>query len=134
MYNEVVKQSFIKDYMRSRVVMQTTLTGLFNKVERFETEKCKDCCEFNLDEILEMFSRFDARSVNVLENSVTYLRAYGNYMVYHQHTIRTGNMVCRQGYNQRKDIYLPLGQNGKAHGRTYSMQNREPHPFPLDRR
>lgn len=85
MYNEVVKQSFIKDYMRSRVVMQTTLTGLFNKVEKFEIEKGKDCCEFNLDEILEMFSRFDARSVNVLENSVTYLRAYGNYMVYHQH-------------------------------------------------
>ena len=87
MYNEVVKQDFIKDYMRARVVMQTTLTGLFNKVEKFEIEKQKDCCEFNLEEILEMFSRFDARSVNVLENSVTYLRAYGNYMVYNQHTI-----------------------------------------------
>ena len=87
MYNEVVKQDFIKDYMRARVVMQTTLTGLFNKVEKFEIEKQKDCCEFSLNDILEMFSRFDARSVNVLENSVTYLRAYGNYMVYHQHTM-----------------------------------------------
>ena len=86
MYNEVVKQDFIKDYMRSRVVMQTTLTGLFNKVEKFETEKKKDCCEFNLNEILDMLSQFNARSVSVLENSVTYLRAYGNYMVYHQHT------------------------------------------------
>ena len=36
MYQKEQKEKFILDYMRSRVVQKTTLTGLFRKVENYE--------------------------------------------------------------------------------------------------
>ena len=42
MYQSETKESFIKDYMRSRVVAQTSLYSLFRKTEKYEESLGKD--------------------------------------------------------------------------------------------
>ncbi len=76
MYNEEQKENFIKDYMRSRVVAQTSLYSLFRKVEPYEVQCKKDCSEFTKEEVLEMYKEFGARSYNVLLNYNVILKAY----------------------------------------------------------
>ena len=76
MYNENLKEGFIKDYMRSRVVAQTSLYSLFRKVEPYEEELNKDCSEFTEEEILKMYGNFAARSHYVLLNYNVILKAY----------------------------------------------------------
>lgn len=81
-YNEEVKTQFINDYMRSRVVAETSLSGLFNKTAAIEEEKDKDCSEFTQDEILDMYRRFNAKSVHVLENYNVHLKSYVGFCMY----------------------------------------------------
>lgn len=83
-YNEGAKVEFIKDYMRSRVVAATSLSGLFNKTSQFENKLGKDCSQFNAKEILEMYKGFDARSRNTLENYNVYLKHYTAFRLYHK--------------------------------------------------
>ena len=81
-YNEEAKAEFIKDYMRSRIVAATSLSGMFNKTEMFESELDKDCSQFTKDEILNMYKQFSAKSVNVLGNYNVYLKSYTAYRLY----------------------------------------------------
>lgn len=76
MYNENLKEGFIKDYMRSRVVAQTSLYSLFRKVEPFEEKYNRDCSAFTEEEILSMYKEFKARSYHVLLNYNVILKAY----------------------------------------------------------
>lgn len=76
MYNEDLKEGFIKDYMRSRVVAQTSLYSLFRKIEPYEQKLNKDCSEFTEEEILKMYKEFGARSYYVLLNYNVILKAY----------------------------------------------------------
>ena len=48
MYNSEMKEGFIKDYMRSRVVARTSLYSLFRKTEPFEESKNKETKEIIL--------------------------------------------------------------------------------------
>ena len=68
MYQSEMKEGFIKDYLRSRVVARTSLYSLFRKVEPFENEKSRDCSQFNKDEVLSMYTDFKAKSIYVLLN------------------------------------------------------------------
>ena len=74
--NENLKEGFIKDYMRTRVVALTSLYSLFRKVEPYETKLQKDCSEFDEEEILKMYREFQARSYHVLLNYNVILKAY----------------------------------------------------------
>lgn len=76
MYNENMKEGFIKDYMRSRVVAQTSLYSLFRKVEPYEEALNKDCSEFTESEVIQMYKEFCARSYHVLLNYNVILKAY----------------------------------------------------------
>ena len=76
MYQSETKESFIKDYMRSRVVAQTSLYSLFRKTEKYEESLGKDCCQFTEDEIIKMYREFQAKSVYVLLNYNVILKAY----------------------------------------------------------
>ena len=76
MYNSDMKEGFIKDYMRSRVVARTSLYSLFRKTEPFEKNKNKDCSYFDQDEILSMYTDFKAKSIYVLLNYNSILKAY----------------------------------------------------------
>lgn len=81
-YNEEAKAEFIKDYMRSRIVAATSLSGIFNKTEHFENDLGKDCSQFTKNEILNMYKQFGAKSVNVLGNYNVYLKSYTGLMLY----------------------------------------------------
>jgi hypothetical protein len=81
-YNEEAKARFIKDYMRSRVVAATSLSGLFNKTVLFEEKLGKDCSQFTKEEVLDMYKQFGARSLNVLGNYNVYLKSYTGFRLY----------------------------------------------------
>lgn len=76
MYQNEMKEGFIKDYMRSRVVAKTSLYSLFRKVKPYEEKLNKDCSRFAKEEILKMYEEFGAKSVYVLLNYNTILKAY----------------------------------------------------------
>ena len=117
-FNEEVKTEFIKDYMRSRVVAKTTLTGLFNKVSAFENKYHKDCSDFSMAEVLNMYRAFNAKSVNVLLNNNVYLESYTAYRIYykqihHDNTYKFINkemMLCCIDENIRARQFLTREQ------------------------
>lgn len=76
MYQSEMKEGFIRDYLRSRVVARTSLYSLFRKTEPFEGQREKDCSQFDKDEVLSMYSAFKAKSIYVLLNYNTILKAY----------------------------------------------------------
>ena len=76
MYQKEQKESFIMDYMRSRIVQRTTLTGLFRKIEHCEEAHNKDACLFSKDEAIEMYIELKSRSVYTLLNNNVVLKAY----------------------------------------------------------
>lgn len=76
MYQKEQKEKFIMDYMRSRVVQKTTLTGLFRKIEPYEIELNKDVCLFTKDEAIKMYIELKSRSVYTLLNNNVILKAY----------------------------------------------------------
>lgn len=86
MYNSEKKEGFIKDYMRSRVVAQTSLYSLFRKTESFEEELGKDCSQFTETEILNMYEAFQARSSHTLLNYNVILKAYCAWDKYFNNT------------------------------------------------
>jgi hypothetical protein len=83
MYQNEMKEGFIKDYMRSRVVAKTSLYSLFRKVEPFEEKLDKDCSRFTKEEILTMYKEFGAKSIYVLLNYNTIIKAYCAWMKYY---------------------------------------------------
>ena len=82
-YNEEVKIQFINDYKRSRVVNETSLTGMFNKIYKYEIQNKKDCNNFAIEEILAMYRCFKAKSVHVLENYNVYLKSYAAFCMHY---------------------------------------------------
>lgn len=80
MYQNEMKEGFIKDYMRSRVVAKTSLYSLFRKVEPYEEKLGRDCSRFTKEEVVEMYHAFGAKSVYVLLNYNTILKAYCAWM------------------------------------------------------
>ena len=83
MYQSDIKESFIKDYMRSRVVAQTSLYSLFRKTEIYEERVGKDCSQFTTEEALEMYTDFKAKSVYSLLNYNVILKAYCAWKKYY---------------------------------------------------
>lgn len=83
MYNEDMKEGFIKDYLRSRIIQKTTLYGLFRKIESYEKELSKDVSQLNKEEALAMYIGLKARSVYTLMNDNTILKAYCAWVKYH---------------------------------------------------
>lgn len=83
MYNSEMKEGFIKDYIRSRVVAQTSLYSLFRKTEQYEEQFKKDCCEFTEKEIIKMYKEFQSRSYHVLLNYNVILKAYCAWKKYY---------------------------------------------------
>lgn len=83
MFNSEIKESFIKDYMRSRVVARTSLYSLLRKTEPFEERYKKDCSQFTQDEVLQMYKEFKSKSVYVLLNYNTILKAYCAWKKYY---------------------------------------------------
>lgn len=96
MYNKEQKESFIIDYMRSRVIQRTTLTGLFRKIEHCEEAHNKDVCLFSKDEALNMYIELKSRSVYTLLNNNVVLKAYCAWQ-HHYNGIGTTNAYLNIG-------------------------------------
>lgn len=80
-FNNDIKSEFIANYVDTRVVSLTSLSAIFNKTAVFEKEYDKDCSQFNKEEILAMYHRFNAKAVSVLENYNVYLKNYTLYRI-----------------------------------------------------
>ena len=76
----IKKEAFIKEYLRSKVIIETSLYAIFKKVKPFERELDKDVSEFTKDEILEMLKTFKSKSANSLLNHVVVLKHYSRWM------------------------------------------------------
>ena len=70
-----IKKEFIKEYCRSRIVSETSLNGVLNKMQTTERDVGKKITEFSQEEILNMYRKFNLTSVNTLQNYNNYLRA-----------------------------------------------------------
>lgn len=103
MYQKERKEEFIKDYMRSRVVAKTSLYSLFRKVEPYEEKLSRDCSQFTKEEILEIYKAFGAKSVYVLLNYNTILKAYCAW-IKHYHGLE--NKIAYEEINT--DMIKPL--------------------------
>lgn len=76
MFDKEQKETFIKEYLKSKVVAQTSLYAVFKKTEPFEEKLGKDASQFTREEILNMFAQFKAKSVNSLLNYAIILKHY----------------------------------------------------------
>jgi len=115
MYQNEMKEGFIKDYMRSRVVAKTSLYSLFRKVEPYEEKLGKDCSRFTKEEVVEMYRAFGAKSVYVLLNYNTILKAYCAWMK-HYHGLE--NEIAYEDINT--DMVKPL--IAESANKTLSME------------
>lgn len=80
MFNEAQKETFIKEYLRSKVVAETSLYAVFKKTEDFEEKLNKDVSKFTRDEILDMLAKFKAKSINSLLNYTIVLKHYSRFV------------------------------------------------------
>lgn len=103
MYNNEMKEGFIQDYLRSRVIAKTSLYSLFRKIEPYENILNKDCSKFTHEEVKNMFKEFGAKSVYVLLNYNTILKAYCAWLK-HYHGLN--DVVAYESINT--DIVKPL--------------------------
>ena len=85
-----MKEGFIQNYLRSRVVSKTSLYGLFRKLEQYEINFHKDCSLLTKEEILQIFTDIKSRSIYTLLNNVVILKAYCRYIQYY-HKIKVTN-------------------------------------------
>lgn len=77
-----IKREFIKEYCRSRIVSETSLNSVLNKIAIAEKEMKKDIMLFSSDEIIELYKQFNLTSVNTLQNYNNYLKAYCDFVIY----------------------------------------------------
>lgn len=94
MYQSEMKEGFIKDYLRSRVVSKTSLYSLFRKTELFEKQNNKDCSQFTEDEVIAMYSEFNSKSVQTLFNYNVILKAYCAWRRYYHKDQTTEAYEC----------------------------------------
>lgn len=83
MYNKEQKEGFCKDYLRSRVIVKTSLYGFFNKISSYEEELGKDVVNFSREEALDMYRWIKSRSIYTLMNDNTILKAYYAWVKYY---------------------------------------------------
>ena len=100
MYNSKIKKEFINHYMQQRVVAETSLNSLFRKTEYFENILETDCSNFTEEDIQKMYTWFKAKSIYVLMNYNSILKAYSNWMKNNG----SDNMNAYSAYDIRKLI------------------------------
>lgn len=80
MYEAEQKESFIEEYLRSKVVASTSLYAIFKKTYPFEIELKKDVSDFTKEEVLDLLRSFQSKSVNSLLNYCVILKHYSRWV------------------------------------------------------
>ena len=83
MYQNEMKERFIEDYSRSRIISKSDLYELFGKMEFYENEANIDCSLFEKERVLQVLVNFKSRSVHELSNNMVVLKSYCRYMQYY---------------------------------------------------
>lgn len=91
MYQKEQKEKFIQDYMRSRIIQKTTLTGFFRKIEPYERKLGIDVCQFSKEQAITMYIQLKSRSVYTLLNNNVILKAYTAWQKYYN-GLQTNNV------------------------------------------
>ena len=73
-------ESFLNEYKRSRVIIETTVRASLNRALEFERKFQKPFYEFNIDEILEMYKSTHAISDRSLQNTNLTLKHASRWM------------------------------------------------------
>lgn len=79
MYEAEQKESFIEEYLRSKVVATTSIYAIFKKTLPLETKFNKDVSDFTKEEAEELLKSFQARSAHSLLNYCIILKHYSRW-------------------------------------------------------
>ena len=86
--NEQEIESFLKEYRRSRVIIETTTRATLNRAVEFETKFNKPFYMFTAEEALEMYKSVHAISVVTLQNNNLVLKHASRWFAYqHKRTV-----------------------------------------------
>ena len=75
-------EDFLKEYRRSRVIIETTVRATLNRAVEFEAKFGKPCYQFTADEALEMYKSVHAISVVSLQNNNLVLKHAARWFAY----------------------------------------------------
>jgi hypothetical protein len=78
---ELEVESFLEEYKRSRVVVETTVRAILNRALEFEQKFQKPFYKFAVDEILEMYKSAHAISDRSLQNTNLILKHTSRWMI-----------------------------------------------------
>ena len=88
--NEQEVESFLKEYKRSRVIIETTTRATLNRAVEFEHKFNKPFYQFTTEEALEMYKSVHAISVVTLQNNNLVLKHAARWFAY-QHNKEVTN-------------------------------------------
>lgn len=80
--NEQEIEDFLKEYKRSRIIIETTVRATLNRAIEFEEKFGKPFYQFTIDEALEMYKSVHAISVVSLQNSNLVLKHAARWFAY----------------------------------------------------
>lgn len=78
---ELEVESFLEEYKRSKVIVETTVRAILNRALEFEQRFQKPFYEFAVDEILEMYKSAHAISDRSLQNTNLILKHSSRWMI-----------------------------------------------------
>jgi hypothetical protein len=78
---ELEVESFLNEYKRSRVIIETTIRAILNRALEFEQKFKKPFYEFTIEEIMEMYKSTHAISDRSLQNTNLTLKHAARWMV-----------------------------------------------------
>lgn len=77
---EIQIEGFLTEYKRSRVIIETTVRAIINRVVSWESKFNKVFYEFTKEEALEVFTSFHAISIVSLQNSNLILKHFSRWV------------------------------------------------------
>lgn len=79
MYNENIKHEYIEYKRENAKLSPYFLERLFERTCKYEEELNKDLCDFNKDEIIDMYKAMNMHSLEILTNINSQLSSYAQY-------------------------------------------------------
>jgi len=104
--NEQEVEGFLKEYKRSRVIIETTVRATLNRAIEFETKFGKPFYQFTAEEALEMYKSVHAISVVSLQNNNLVLKHAARWFAfkYNKTANNTYEEITKEMLNEAVDV------------------------------
>ena len=104
--NEQEVEGFLKEYKRSRIIIETTVRATLNRAIEFETKFGKPFYQFTTDEALEMYKSVHAISVVSLQNNNLVLKHAARWFAfkYNKTANNTYEEITKEMLNEAVDV------------------------------